>query len=141
MNRRELFLTFAAAAAVSLPVPSWAQSAKEPLDYSKGLVKKHLDAGHVVFLDFKAVWCSTCQTQGRILKTLKEKNPDYLKRITFINVDWDTYRDSDIVREMRIPRRSTLVVLRGDQELGRLVAVTAESQIKGLLDLASAAAG
>jgi hypothetical protein len=33
-----------------------------------------------------------------------------------------------------IPRRSTLIVLRGEDELGRIVAGTSESQIKGLMD-------
>lgn len=33
-----------------------------------------------------------------------------------------------------IPRRSTLIVLRGDEELGRIVAGTSEAQIKGLMD-------
>jgi hypothetical protein len=41
---------------------------------------------------------------------------------------------------MKIPRRSTLVVLRGNQELGRIVAQTGRDEIKALMDTALAAA-
>lgn len=39
-----------------------------------------------------------------------------------------------------MPRRSTLVVLKGDQELGRIVAITSTDKIKALMDTALAAA-
>jgi hypothetical protein len=41
---------------------------------------------------------------------------------------------------LNIPRRSTLVVLKGDQELGRIVAGTRKGDIKALLDRALQAA-
>jgi thioredoxin 1 len=41
---------------------------------------------------------------------------------------------------MNIPRRSTLVVLKGNKELGRIVAGTAKDDIKALMDLALQAA-
>ncbi len=41
---------------------------------------------------------------------------------------------------MSIPRRSTLVVLQGDKELGRIVAQTGKAEIKALVDTALAAA-
>lgn len=48
--------------------------------------------------------------------------------------DWDQWGKSEIVTEMRIPRRSTLVLLRGEEELARIVAGTAKEEIKALLD-------
>ena len=134
MDRRHfLALTVGAAA-----LPFAAQAA--PLDYTPGLVDKHLKAGDTVFLDFKASWCSTCAAQERVINALKSENPDYAARITFINVDWDDYGKSDLVKRMNIPRRSTLVALKGDQELGRIVAQTGKSEIKALMDAALGAA-
>ncbi|MGA9253095.1 MAG: thioredoxin family protein [Roseobacter sp.] len=134
MDRRHfLFLTAGAAA---LPLVATAA----PLDYETGLVEKHLEAGDTVFLDFKASWCSTCAAQERVINALKADNPDYATKITFINVDWDEHGKSDLVKRMNIPRRSTLVVLKGDQELGRIVAQTGKSQIKALMDTALGAA-
>ena len=42
----------------------------------------------------------------------------------------------DLVRQMGIPRRSTLVMMVGTTELGRLVAETGREAIASLLDLA-----
>lgn len=131
MKRRD-FLVLSAAGAVALPYA--AQAA--PLDYEPGLLKKRLNAGETVFLDFKADWCGTCRAQERVINALKSANPAYEANITFINVDWDVYGKSQLVARMRIPRRSTLVALKGDDELGRIVADTREEKIRELMDIA-----
>lgn len=134
MNRR----AFVALSAATLTLPVLAHAAPE--DYVPGLVEDHLKAGKTVFLDFKASWCTTCAAQERILTKLKAENPAYEQNIAFVNVDWDTYAKSSFTQGLKIPRRSTLVVLKGDGELGRLVADTREANIKKLLDTALAAA-
>jgi thioredoxin 1 len=110
------------------------------LDYTPGLVTERLVAGDTVFLDFKASWCTTCAAQERVITALKAENPAYEAAITFINVDWDTYADDALTVSLNIPRRSTLVVLRGDQELGRIVAGTSRDDIRALMDVALQAA-
>jgi thiol:disulfide interchange protein len=134
MNRRDFLL---ASAVVTLAMPIAARAAS---DYSPELLAAELAAGKTVFLDFKASWCSTCAAQERVITALRAENPAYDQAISFINVDWDQWGDGDLVQSLNIPRRSTLVVLKGDQELGRIVAGTAEDEIKALLDLALAAA-
>ena len=115
-------------------------AAADPLDYTPGLVEERLAAGETVFLDFKADWCTTCRAQERVIGALKAGNPDYEDHVTFINVDWDQYGNSELARSLNIPRRSTLVALKGDQELGRIVAGTAQSDIQALMDAALGAA-
>lgn len=115
-------------------------AAKASIAYTPGLVTKHLAKGETVFLDFKASWCSTCAAQERVINALKSANPDYEAKITFIDVDWDEYGRSKLVKSLNIPRRSTLVALKGDQEIGRIVAQTSKSKIKGLMDAALGAA-
>ena len=132
MDRR----TFLALTAVATALPSLGIAATE---YKPGLVQKHLDQGDTVFLDFKAHWCSTCRAQERVISKLKSQNPDYEAKIVFIDVDWDRYARSDLAKELKIPRRSTLVALKGDQEIGRIVAQTSSSKIKALMDAALAA--
>ena len=137
MHRRDFL---ALTAAVTLALPRAARA--EALAYTPDLLEARLAAGEVVFLDFKADWCGTCQAQGRVLAALKAEHPAYEEKVTFIDVDWDTWKDDMIVAEMNIPRRSTLVVLAGGEELGRIVAGTGRAEIKALLDAAlSAAAG
>ena len=131
--KRRTFL--AVVAAVALPLTAQA----ETLDYTPGLVKERLAAGETVFLDFKASWCTTCRAQERVIGALRGENPAYDDAITFINVDWDEFGRSVLALELNIPRRSTLVVMKGEEELGRLVARTSRGDIQGLLDTALAA--
>ena len=131
MNRRTFLLTSVALAAS----PAFAA-----IDYTPGLVEAELAAGKTVFLDFKADWCSTCARQERVINALRSENPAYDENIVFINVDWDVYRSADITKQLGIPRRSTLVVLKGEEELGRIVAGTSQSAIQGLMDTALTAA-
>lgn len=135
MNRRD-FLT--ATAAVTLAMPLAAQAAAR--DYAPDLLAAELAAGKTVFLDFRASWCSTCAAQGRVIEALLQENSAYARAISFINVDWDRWGNGDLVKALNIPRRSTLVVLKGKAELGRVVAQTGKAEIKALLDLALAAA-
>ena len=60
--------------------------------------------------------------------------------ITFIDVDWELFGKSKLVKRLNIPRRSTLVVLKENDELIRLVAETQRKKIKYLMDTALAAA-
>jgi thioredoxin 1 len=134
MNRRT-FLTMTTALALVAPF-----AARAAADYTPELLAAELAAGKTVFLDFKASWCPTCKAQGRVIEALKAENPAYEANISFLNADWDTWGEAQIVTDMNIPRRSTLVVLRGDKELGRIVAGTARDEIKALMDLALQAA-
>jgi len=138
MNRRE-FVALSACAATLNAVPAVA-GVDGSLEYTPGLVEKHLAKGETVFLDFSATWCGTCKAQERVINALKSKNPAYGKAITFVNVDWDNYGQGELAAWLNIPRRSTLVVLKGEDELGRVVAGTSKKTIKKLMDAALRAA-
>lgn len=134
MNRRD-FLALTAAVTL-MPMGGRA----EGMAYSPQALAAARASGKPVFLDFKASWCGTCKAQGRVISALKAENPAYAAQIVFLDVDWDMWKDSPVVAEMNIPRRSTLVVVKGDKELGRIVAGTARAEIKALMDTALASA-
>lgn len=54
--------------------------------------------------------------------------------ITIMRVDWDTYKDEAVTTSRSVPRRSTLIMIKGGEEVGRIVAGTSEADIKALLD-------
>lgn len=93
-------------------------------------------SGKPYVINFHATWCPTCAAQQRVLDALQGESAAYAA-IPILRVDWDTYGDSDLARALAIPRRSTLVLMRGTTELGRLVAETRKERIAALLDLAS----
>jgi len=138
MNRREfLLMTAAVSLAPALPARAGFDTG---VNYLPGMVDDLLAEGRTVFVDFSASWCSTCRAQANIIKALQAADPVYLQAISFVSVDWDTYKDEALRHRLDIPRRSTLVVLKGDRELGRIVAGTSRGDIKALMDLAVAAA-
>lgn len=130
MKRRH-FISLAGAATL---LPQFVQ-ASGGLDYTPGLIKQQLAAGKTLFVDYYADWCLTCRAQSRVIQALRQQNPTYDNAMTFIVVDWDTYGKKDVSKRYNIPRRSTLLVLRGDEELGRIVAGTSQKDIKALMDL------
>ena len=133
MNRRT-FITLSsafalvplAASAVTLTTPREAEAA--------------MRAGKVVLLDFWASWCSTCAAQERVLTGLRGEIAAYDRNIAFFVIDWDQHAKSDLSRRLNIPRRSTLVALKGQTEIARIVAGTSKKDIKSLLDQALSAA-
>lgn len=106
------------------------------VEYAPGLIKEKLAAGETVLVDYSATWCGTCKRQKKVLSELRTGNPEYDKNISFVIVDWDTFSSHEVTTSRKIPRRSTLVLLQGEEELGRIVAGTDSDQIKELLELA-----
>ncbi|MCP4089736.1 MAG: thioredoxin family protein [Gammaproteobacteria bacterium] len=119
----------------AFPLVEASRASENTIDYSQGDIKKALGEGKTVFVDYAADWCGTCKRQERVINKLRSENPAYNKQITFVRVDWDLFRGDEVTTSRNIPRRSTLLVLKGKKELGRIVAGTSESDIKALMDL------
>ena len=133
MDRRAF--TFSSLALAGLPSLGLAS-----IDYEPGLVRSLLAEGKTVFLTYATGWCTTCAAQKRIMAALWNKNADYEANIVFVRIDYDLYGRAELAKQLDIPRRSTLVVLRGEVELGRNVAGTSRKSIKALFDIALEAA-
>ena len=129
MNRRYFI-----AAAATLAVAPFAAHAASYVTYKPGVIENALAEGKTVFVDYSATWCSTCKRQERVIDGLRAADPKYDSAMVFVKVDWDDYGNHKVSKSRNIPRRSTLLVLRGKSELGRIVAGTAESDIQALMD-------
>lgn len=134
ITRRTTLALMAGLAAFAVARP--AHAAAQFIDYSEAALAELAASGQPYLIDFFATWCSTCAAQERVLHGLAEESPSYAA-IPVLRVDWDQHSRGDLVRQMGIPRRSTLVMMVGTTELGRLVADTRRDAIAGLLDLAA----
>ena len=95
-----------------------------------------MQRGDRIVLTFSADWCSTCRRQERIIGALRAADPRIDRDLTLIRVDWDQYGQGELARRFAVPRRSTLIALRGETELDRIVAGTSEAAIRTLFERA-----
>lgn len=134
MHRRG-FLVFGAAA---LAMPTQSNAAYRATEYVWGMRATLRESGQTVIYNFRASWSLTCQIKEELLADLKQENAAY-QRLTFIDVDYDTFGPSQWVERMNVRRRSTLVVMKGDVEITRLENQPFKPQLRSLLNAALAA--
>ena len=132
MNRRQV-LKYAAGAA-GLSVLNTA-AAEGTVEFTPEIYSELLASGKPFMLGFHANWWSTCSSQKRTVSALLSKNPEY-SAITIVNVDWDTHRKSALTKELKIRRRSTLLMFRGGEEIARVIAQTNEKLIEDMFKAA-----
>lgn len=65
------------------------------------------------------------------MSALIDSNPEYAA-VKLIRADWDTWGKSDLVKELGIKRRSTLIVYKDGAEVDRVVAQTDPARIEAL---------
>ncbi|MEL6617360.1 MAG: thioredoxin family protein [Pseudomonadota bacterium] len=133
MHRRT-FLTTAAAAA-TLPFPALAYPAEI---FTPGLWSDVRKRDDVVVLNYRAAWSLTCQIKADLIADALAQNPAY-QRLTFIDVDWDTFGQSVLTSRLKVERRSTLLVMKQGKEVTRLVNEPYPRRVRALLDAALAA--
>jgi thioredoxin 1 len=85
--------------------------------------------GEPILVDIFAPWCPTCKAQRVILKDLREQ--DKFKTLTAFEVDFDTQKDD--LRFLKADKQSTLIMYKGDKEVGRVVGETRMDAIEALL--------
>ena len=133
MRRRQFLISSSAL----MLVPGFA-TAYPAETFSPDLWRDLREVDQVVILNFRASWSLTCQIKADILSTLLQNEPSY-RRITFVDVDWDTFGPSVLTQRLKVNRRSTLLVMREGREIARLENEPYERRIRALLDKALAA--
>lgn len=105
------------------------------VDYIKGLIEKYLVVGDIVYVDFKIDWCLICCVMVCCLDVLCEENVVYDENIVFIDVDFDCWGGSSLIKKWGVLSCLIYIVLKGDQELGCVYVKSFVCVIGGLLDI------
>lgn len=106
---------------------AWAH-ALEIKPYTADALAAAQNAGQPVALHFHADWCPTCKAQTATLQTLKaEPGLD----ITVLVADYDN--ESALKKRFNVRGQSTLVVLKGQKEVTRLIGDTSAESIRTAL--------
>lgn len=87
------------------------------------------NAGHSILVEVHAVWCHICWSQQAVLTEL-EKSPSFKKVVAF-TIDYDS--DESALKQLNVQKQSTLIVFKGNNEVGRSVGDTNGKSIEALL--------
>lgn len=123
ISRRTLVAAAALAAAAALP--ALAQSTK----FTPDVLAAAKASGKPVLVEVSAPWCPTCKAQKAVLADLGTQ--DRFKAFVKIEVDFDSQKDA--LKALGATMQSTLIVYKGDTEIGRLVGNAQKASIEGLL--------
>lgn len=99
---------------------------------AKEIAEKEFDntikTGNVV-VEFYEEWCDNCENLKSILAKVAEDTP----HITFIKVDADEIKNSNIVAEHKIKGVPTLVLYKGGKEIDRKAGALNETALRALI--------
>ncbi len=89
-------------------------------------------SGKPVLVEVSAPWCPTCKAQKAVFLELGKM--DKYKSFAVIEVDFDSQKDA--LKALNAKMQSTLIVYKGDKEMGRLVGDAKKESIEALLSKA-----
>ena len=120
---------FLLAIVLGLAVGSFAAWAAEPNAYTPEAFGGAQKAGKSILVHINAPWCPVCKAQKPILAELTAE-PKFKDLVVF-EVDFDNQKDA--VRAFKAQSQSTLIVFKGEKEVGRSVEDTHQKSIAALL--------
>lgn len=85
--------------------------------------------GKPVLVEITATWCPTCKAQKAVLGELDKQAR--FKNFVKLEVDFDNQKSD--VQALKATMQSTLIVFKGDKEMGRLVGDAKQQSIEALL--------
>ena len=86
-------------------------------------------AGKAVLVEVGAPWCPTCKAQAPILGKLL--GTDKFKSFVKLDIDFDSQKAD--LKTLGVQQQSTLIVYKGDKEVGRSTGDTNPASIEALM--------
>jgi thioredoxin 1 len=123
-RRQTLAISLALGAA--LAVPAFALSGTK---FTPAALADAQKAGKSVLVEVGAPWCPTCKTQAPILSKLL--GTDKFKSVVKLDIDFDSQKAD--LKALGVQQQSTLIVYKGDKEVGRSTGDTNAASIEAML--------
>ncbi len=124
MTTRRIFAAIAIAVVAALAVPALAAT-----KFTPAALAEAQKAGKSILVEVSAPWCPVCRAQKVVLGELGKQAR--FKNIVKLEVDFDTQKDA--LKALNVRMQSTLIVYKGDKEMGRLAYDASKESIEALL--------
>lgn len=123
-----LFLIFAVIGAVIIGVSQLTAQATASgwITYDEAEFMMAQEKGKTIVVDVYADWCPTCRAQASILDELRGQ--EQTRDVLFVKVNFDD--EKDFLQAHRIPRQSTVLVFKGNDEVARSIAETDRTRLR-----------
>ena len=106
-----------------------ASAVEKKTNFSEEIFKKAKDSGKTIVVNSYETWCGTCSKQTKILNQAKREFND----IVFLS--YEQSKNKDIAKKLNIKFRTTIVVYKGHNEIGRIVGQTDKETIYSVIHI------
>ena len=128
-RRQAMFATVGLSLALAAAVLAPAAFALQGSKFAPATLSDAQKAGKAILVEVSAPWCPTCKAQAPILGKLLSS--DKFKGIVKLDVDFDSQKAD--LKQLNAQKQSTLIVFKGNKEVGRSVGDTNPASIEALL--------
>lgn len=104
--------------------------AGEPVPFDPAAFQAAQKAGKPILVEVSAPWCPICKAQKPVIAKLAKDSR--FKDLQVFDVDFDSRKD--VLRLLNARMQSTLIVYKGETEVGRSVGETQPEWIEGLVE-------
>lgn len=112
-------------AGLAMAAPALALSSK----FTSAALADAQKGGKSVLVEVGAPWCPVCKAQKPILDSLL--SGDKYKSVVKLDIDFDSQKAD--LKALNVQKQSTLIVYKGDKEVGRSTGVTDPAAIEALV--------
>ncbi len=119
-----------AAGLAALTIITASAIAEDPRPFDREAFDHAKAEGKTILVDFHAGWCPVCKKQAEAIpQVLKQAK---FQQVIVFKADYDS--EKDLKKHLKITHQATLVLFKGEKEVGREQGITTVSAIGELLE-------
>tara|TARA_B110000438_G_scaffold179603_1_gene171667 strand:+ start:553 stop:924 length:372 start_codon:yes stop_codon:yes gene_type:complete len=104
-----------------------AEAVEKKTNFTKEIFENAKASGKTIVINSYEVWCGTCSKQTKILDQAEKE----FKNIIFLS--YEQSKNKDIAQSLKVKHWTTIVVYKGNKEVGRIMGQTDKKIIYSII--------